>query len=74
MRVEISKSQWEQAGKKAGWNKKEAGLTLNGILQQYPDVAKQYETVRTSVPFLKKLLAQYNINWQQIPELLELLG
>jgi len=105
MKIKLSKSQWEQMGKTAGWIKKAQlatpsgapqpatnnqigtqrvqtqqqqqptqATTLSGILQQYPDVGKAYENLRVSLPHFKKLLGHYQINWQSIPEILELIG
>ena len=101
MRIKLSKSQWEQMGKTAGWMKKAQSATpsqgsnspyaqpvnpqqqqqqptkattLSGMLQQYPDLGKAYENLRVSIPHFKKLLDHYQINWQSIPEILELIG
>jgi len=51
-----------------------APTTLNGILQAYPEIAKSYETLRTTIPWLKKVLDSKGVNWQTIPEFLDLLG
>lgn len=86
MKVKISKSQWEAVGQSKGWISKEAQqqpaapqqapalVPFQTALAQHPDLAKAFEAVRTGVPFLKKLLAQYNVDWQKDPSALEILG
>ena len=48
--------------------------TFTGLMQQYPNLAKTYETLRTNIPYFKKLLTTYNIQANQYPELMELIG
>ena len=86
--IKMSKSEWQSIGKKAGWMRKAqvngapavgapAGgspTTLNGILQAYPEIAKSYETLRTTIPWFKKVLGDKGVDWQSTPEFLDLLG
>ena len=52
----------------------QALVPFRTALAQHPDLAKAFESVRTGVPFLKKLLQQYNVDWQSDPNALEVLG
>ena len=57
MKIKISKSQWESAGIKNGWIKKEAFSTSSGILT--PEIEKE----------LKKLAISFNkgeISWDNV--------
>ena len=86
MKVKISKGQWESVGQAKGWISKEAQqqpaaataqpalVPFQTALAQHPDLAKAFESVRVGIPFLKKLLAQYNVDWQKDPSALEILG
>jgi len=52
-------------------------MTFNGIMKQYPDIAKSYQVVSSGEKtkrILRYQLEQLGINWQSMPEFIELLG
>lgn len=87
-KITIARKEWESIGIKSGWMKtaqapQQAGaapaqpaqpMAFSAALAKYPDLKKAFENVRVSLPFLKKLLANYNVAWQNDPTALEVLG
>ena len=52
-------------------------MTFNGIMKQYPDIAKSYQVVSSGEKtkrILRYQLEQLGVNWQSMPEFIELLG